>query len=57
MKYGALNVILKANKKVCNGESWYPHGPRKFTWWYHKWRKWSSLSSVSRVLFTLKQLH
>jgi len=33
MKHRAFNVILKANGKVCNRNSWHPHNPRKVTCW------------------------
>jgi len=57
MKHDAFNMILKANDKVCNGNSWHSHDPRKLTCQNHKWRQCSSLSSISRVLFTLDSFH
>jgi len=39
-----FNMIPKANNKVCNGNSWHPHDPKKFACENHKWRHCSSLS-------------
>jgi len=57
MIYGTFNMILKANDKVCNGNSWHPHNPRKLTCWNHTWRQCSSLSLRSRVLYTFESFH
>jgi hypothetical protein len=57
MKQCAFNMIMKANDKVCNGNSWHPCNSRKLSCWNHKWRKCSSLSSTSRVLFMLNSFH
>jgi len=39
MKHGAFNMIPKANDKVCNANSQYPHDPRKLACWNHHWRE------------------
>jgi hypothetical protein len=57
MKHGVVNVIRKANDRVCNGNSGYPHDPRKLPYRNHKWSQCLSLSSISRVLFTLNSFH
>jgi len=57
MKHGAFNMILKADDRACNGNSQHSHNPRKLTCQNHKWRQCSSLSSISRVLFTLNSFH
>jgi len=57
MKPGAFSMIPKANDRVSNGNSWNLHGPRKFACRNHKWRQFSSLSSISRALFTLNSFH
>jgi len=44
MKHEAFNMILKANNKVYNRNSWHPHTWKKLTCQNHKWRQWSSLS-------------
>jgi len=54
MEHGAFNMIQKANNKVCDGNSWHPHDPRKCTCWNHKWRQCSSLSLI---LFPLNSFH
>jgi len=53
MKHSALNMIPKANNKICNGNSQHPYGPRKLACCNHKQRWSSSLSSTLRILFTL----
>jgi len=33
MKHVAFNMIPKVNNKVCKGNSWHSHDPRKFACW------------------------
>jgi len=53
MEHGAFNMPPKANNKVFNGNSQHPHDPRKLACQNHKWTQCSSLSLITRVLFTL----
>jgi len=52
MKRSAFNIIPKVDDKVCIGNSRHPHELRKLACRNHKWRKFSSRSSLSRILFT-----
>jgi len=57
MKHSAFSVTSKANNKVCKGNSWHSYDPVKLTCQNHIWRQCTSLSLISRILFTFISFH
>jgi len=57
MKHDAFNTMPKADDTVFSENSRHNHDTRKLTCRNHTWRHCSSLSLMSKVLFTLNSFH